>query len=89
MATADRLEDTTQDTREQIAQLRRQVESMMSERVTPALADAAGRAEDMARQAGDFATEQAEMLSERVRSQPLAAVLVAAGVGFLASRLFR
>jgi ElaB/YqjD/DUF883 family membrane-anchored ribosome-binding protein len=89
MATSDRIEETAQDTREQIAQLRRQVEHLMSERVTPALADAAGRAEDAARQASQFTREQAEALTERVRDQPVTAVLVAAAAGFLLGRLFR
>ena len=89
MAESDRIEDTARDTREQIAQLRRQVESLMSERVTPALAEAAGRAEDLARQATGYTREQTAALSETIRDRPITAVLIAAGVGYLTGRLFR
>lgn len=84
------------DAKAQIAQLRRQVESLMSERVGPVLADAADRAQSaarqasgMARQAGDMARDQAEMISDRVREQPMVAVLIAAGLGYLIGRLAR
>lgn len=83
------IQDTTDDAKAQIAQLRRQVESLMSDRVTPALADAAGRAETAARQSLDYTKEQAEAISERVRSQPLIAIGFAAGIGYLVGRLFR
>ncbi len=80
---------TTQDAKAQIAQLRDQVQNLMSERVTPALANAAGTAEDYARQAKDMASDQAEMLSDQVRESPLAAIMIAAGVGYLLGRIAR
>ena len=89
MAASDTINDASQDAKAQIAQLRRQVESLMSERVTPVLADAAGRAEAAARQATDFTRDQAEAISGRVRDQPLVAILVAAAGGYLLGRLFR
>ncbi len=89
MAMQDRYNETAQDAREQIAQLRDQVQTLMSERITPALANAAGQAEDYARQAKDMASDQAEMLSEQVRESPLAAILIAAGVGYLLGRIAR
>ena len=73
------------DTTEQIAKLREQVEALMRERVTPVLADAANRAET----AMDAVRHQAEQVSDRVKEQPLIAVLVAAGVGFLLGRVIR
>jgi ElaB/YqjD/DUF883 family membrane-anchored ribosome-binding protein len=89
MSTTDRAQETASDTKEQIAQLRKQVESLMSERVTPILADAAGRAEAAMRTAGHFTHDQAEAVSSRVRNQPLIALAVAGGVGYLIGRLFR
>lgn len=77
------------DAHEQIRELREQVESLMRERVTPVLADAAGRAQDAVRQARGMAEEQAEALSSRVREAPIASVVIAAGVGFLLGRLLR
>jgi ElaB/YqjD/DUF883 family membrane-anchored ribosome-binding protein len=77
------------DAKAQIAQLRDQVQNLMSERVTPALSNAAGTAEDYARQARDMASDQAEMLSDQVRESPLAAIMIAAGVGYLLGRIAR
>ena len=61
----------------------------MSERVTPALANAAGQAEAYVKQAKDMYDGQTEALSERVRESPLIAVLVATGVGYLIGRVVR
>jgi ElaB/YqjD/DUF883 family membrane-anchored ribosome-binding protein len=88
-STTNQVNEAAQDAKEQIAQLRKQVESLMTERVTPVLADAAGRAESAARQASEFTRDQAEMVSSRVRDQPLVAILVAAAGGYLLGRLFR
>ncbi|HET6184337.1 MAG TPA: hypothetical protein VFA03_12175 [Acetobacteraceae bacterium] len=73
------------DTIEQIAKLREQVEMLMRERVTPVLADAASRAES----ALGTVREQTAAMSERVREQPIPAVLIAAAVGFLLGRVMR
>ncbi len=89
MNTADTISDKTDDAKDQIARLREQVEMLMRDRVTPALADAAGRAENAARAATDMVQEQAEVISERVREQPLVALLVAAGVGYAIGRIVR
>ena len=77
------------DAKAQISQLRDQVQNLMSERVTPALSSAANTAEDYARQARDMASDQADMLSDQVRESPLAAILIAAGVGYLLGRIAR
>ena len=86
---ANSMNDTAQDAKEQIAQLRDQVQTLMSERVTPALANAAGTAQDYARQAKGVYDDQAEMLSERVRESPIVAIAIAAGVGYLLGRIVR
>ena len=84
MAASDYIPD---DAQAQIRQLREQVQSLMSDRVTPALSNAAGKAQDAATQARDYASDKADQLSGQVRDQPLIAVLVAAGVGYLLGRL--
>ena len=81
--------DVSQDAKEQIAQLRDQVQTLMSERVTPALASAAGQAQDYARQAKDMYDDQTEALSERVRDSPIVAILIATGIGYLLGRIAR
>ncbi len=91
MASPSELGDnaTTHDARDQIRQLRDQVEQLMRERVTPIISDAAGRAQDMARTAQETVTDQAEAVSSRVREMPLTSVMIAAAVGYLIGRFTR
>jgi len=86
---ADEAKGRMEDANAQIARLREQVEALMKDRVTPALAEAAGRAETAVYGAAGAMRDQAEALSGRVRDQPLVAVLVAAGIGFLLGRAMR
>ena len=78
-----------QDTQVQIARLREQVETLMKDRVTPAVADAAGRAEQAMYGAAGAVRDQAEVVSGRVREQPLLAVLIAAAIGYALGRVMR
>jgi ElaB/YqjD/DUF883 family membrane-anchored ribosome-binding protein len=77
------------DTHAQIARLREQVETLMKDRITPALAEAAGRAESAVYGAAGTVRDQAEFVSGKVRDQPLIAVLIAAGIGYALGRLTR
>ena len=70
------------DTQRQINQLRAQVETLMRERVTPAVTDVAGRA-DAAMRRG---REQVEAVSGQVQERPLLTILVAVGIGYLLGR---
>ncbi len=83
MALSEKSIPKAEDAAEQIAKLREQVEVLMRERVTPALADVAGRAET----AMGAVRDQADAVSGQVRDRPLIAVAVAVGVGFLIGRL--
>jgi ElaB/YqjD/DUF883 family membrane-anchored ribosome-binding protein len=78
-----------QDTHVQIARLREQVEALMKDRVTPALADAAGRAESVMYGAAGVVRDQADAVSGKVREQPLLAILIAAAVGYALGRTIR
>jgi len=75
------------DAREELAKLRAQVERLMSERVTPALAGAADQVQDYADRARASIEDQADALSETVRERPLVAVAIAAVGGYLIGRL--
>jgi ElaB/YqjD/DUF883 family membrane-anchored ribosome-binding protein len=75
------------DAREELARLRAQVERLMQERVTPALAGAADQVQGYAEQARQTIEDQADALSETVRERPLVAVAVAAIGGYLIGRL--
>jgi ElaB/YqjD/DUF883 family membrane-anchored ribosome-binding protein len=89
MSYAEDVKGKTEDATTQIARLREQVEALMKERVTPALAEAAGRAESAMYGAAGVVRDQAEAVSGRVRDQPLIAVLIAAGIGFVIGRAIR
>ena len=83
------MSDTGADARDQIRQLREQVDTLLRERVSPAVSGVAGRAQDAARQAREMAQDQTEALSSRVREMPIASVLIAAAAGYLIGRLSR
>ena len=61
----------------------------MKDRITPAVAEVAGRAETAMYGAAGVVSDQAEAMSGRVRDQPLVAILVAAGIGFVLGRAMR
>jgi ElaB/YqjD/DUF883 family membrane-anchored ribosome-binding protein len=81
--------DMGSDAREQIRQLREQVDSLMRDRVGPRVQDTAARAQQTFRQAREVAEEQTEALTDRIRDMPILAVLIAAGAGYLIGRLTR
>jgi ElaB/YqjD/DUF883 family membrane-anchored ribosome-binding protein len=89
MPASNFVNDASSDAKEQIAQLRSQVQMLMNERVTPALSNAADKAQKYVDQARETYEGQTEALSERVRESPILAVLVAAGVGYLLGRVAR
>lgn len=89
MADTDDASRKAEDATAQIARLREQVEMLMKDRITPVLADAAGRAENAVYGAAGMVREQADALSGRVREQPMAAILIAAAVGFILGRVTR
>ena len=75
------------DAQEELAKLRSQVERLMQDRVTPALAGAADQVQDYANRARDAVEERADALSETVREKPLVAIGVAALGGYIIGRL--
>ncbi|MGA3401898.1 MAG: hypothetical protein ABSC95_22010 [Acetobacteraceae bacterium] len=89
MAYPDDAKGKMEDATAQIARLREQVEALMKERVTPALAEAAGRAESAVYGAAGVVRDQAEAVSGRVREAPLVAILIAAGIGYVLGRAMR
>lgn len=86
---SDNYKDSSHDANEQIAQLRTQVETLMNERVSPALSQAADTAKQYAHDAREIYDDQTEALSERVRESPIAAILIAVGAGYFIGRIAR
>lgn len=89
MAYTEDAKGAAEDATAQIARLREQVEALMKDRVTPALAEAAGRAENAMYGAAGVVRDQADAISGRVKEQPLTAILIAAAVGFVLGRAMR
>ncbi|GGJ14633.1 hypothetical protein [Neoroseomonas lacus] len=86
----DRLAEDTKDVvRSEIAALRAKVEALMAERVTPALSDVAGQAEDLANAAATMARRQTDHLANTVRAQPFAAIGTAMIAGLAIGLLMR
>ena len=77
------------DAMAQITRLREQVESLMRDRVSPAVTDAAGRAGAAAQDAAEAVRGKADALAGAVRGQPLMAIVIAAAAGFLIGRIGR
>ena len=77
------------DAQAQITRLREQVEALMKDRISPAVADFAGRAESAMHSASGTVREQADAMSGRVKEQPLIAILIAAAAGWIIGRVMR
>ena len=80
----DQREFTPCKTQQQINHFRQQVETLMRERITPAVT--AGRAETAVRRGQSVVREQTELVSGQVEERPLLAILIAAGIGYLLGR---
>ncbi len=89
MAFANDAHGKLDDAQAQIARLRDQVEALMKDRVTPAVADFAGRAETAMHSASGAMRDQADAMSGRVKEQPLIALMIAAALGWVIGRVMR
>ncbi len=89
MAFANDARSKLDDAQAQIVRLREQVEALMKDRVTPAMADYAGRAESAYNTASGAVRDQAQMVSGRVKDQPLIAIMIAAVAGWIIGRVMR
>jgi ElaB/YqjD/DUF883 family membrane-anchored ribosome-binding protein len=74
------------DAETQIAELRAQVERLMSDRITPAISDVAAKAGVAAQQAKDFAKAQVDTVAATISERPLTALAVALGIGYFLGR---
>jgi hypothetical protein len=89
MTLADDAHGKFEDAQAQIIRLREQVEALMKDRVTPAVAEFAGRAESAVHSASGVVRDQAQVVSGRVKEQPLTAILIAVAVGWVVGRAMR
>ncbi len=87
--TTDAIRGYSEDAQVELESLRAKVDALMSERVTPALAAAAGQAEHAAHVASERLREGADRVSEQVRTQPIMSLGLAAVAGFVLASLVR
>ena len=86
---ANTFQNLETDAHAELAKLRDKVETLMSERVTPALSSLASHAEDAANSARDKLRDGTDSIVEHVREKPLAAIGLAAVAGFVLASLVR
>jgi len=89
MTSASETHSKMEDAQAQIVRLREQVEALMKDRVAPAVAEFAGRAESAVHSASGVVRDQAQVMSGRVKDQPLTAIVIAAAVGWVIGRAMR
>src|ERR1700679_1903494 len=85
----DQVSDYADDAVSQISRLREQVETLMRERVAPAVGNATERMGAAAQDAQDAVRERADALAGQVRDRPLTSILIAAALGYLIGRVGR
>jgi ElaB/YqjD/DUF883 family membrane-anchored ribosome-binding protein len=84
------------DINAQVEYLRDQVDKLINERAMPRLAEMTdrlsevmNRAEEVARRGYSVARDNVDTVSDRVKEQPMAAIIIAAIGGFLLGRMLR
>jgi len=87
---------TDTDIGAQLKYLREQVDKLINERAVPRLSEMAdqlsemlSRSEEVARRGYSAARENMDAVSDRVKEQPISAILIAAAAGFLIGRMSR
>lgn len=78
-----------QDAASEIAQLRRQMEQLLNDRVSPALGSMVSSAEHAAKSASDEVRYQANRVADVVHERPVMALGIAVAAGFLLASFLR
>lgn len=81
------VDSATKSTQEQLDFLKEHLEQFLKDRITPALQDAADKADSAVATAREVRDEKVARVSTSVRSQPIAAIIISSVVGFIAGRL--
>lgn len=89
MAISDTIRREGENVEAELSRLRDKAETIMHERVTPAVAQLAEQAGEAAQAAQHTLRTNVDALTERVRAQPLTALGVAALAGFVLAALTR
>jgi ElaB/YqjD/DUF883 family membrane-anchored ribosome-binding protein len=73
----------------EIAELRRKVETLMNDRVTPMVSRVAGEAESAARDVADAVRRNSDSLVDEIRARPVTSLGIAVAAGFVLAHLLR
>ena len=89
MSTSSKVDSALEEAQAEIRELRARLETLTTERVEPALREAAGHAKETMQRASKIVQDEADQAADFVRQRPITSVLTAAAIGFLAARLTR
>ncbi len=81
--------ERSEDDIARIIRLRAEVETLMRDQITPAIAEVAERVASAAQDTVETVRTQADNLAGTVRGRPLTSIIIAAAVGYLIGRLGR
>lgn len=81
--------EISQKANEEIKSLKNHVEGLLNERITPAIINAADKAEKVAHSTKEMTDIQMQQVSGKVKSKPLVAIFASAVIGFILGRVIR
>ncbi|CAI3944026.1 MULTISPECIES: hypothetical protein [Commensalibacter] len=74
---------------EEIKSLKNQVEELLNDRVTPAIVQAADKADQVVHNTKEMTDHQIKHVSDKVQSKPLIAIVLSIVIGYLLGRVIR
>lgn len=74
---------------EEIKTLKNQVEELLNDRVTPAIVQAADKADQVVHNTKEITDHQMKHVSNKVQSRPLIAIVLSVVIGYLLGRVIR
>ncbi|OUI78062.1 hypothetical protein HK18_10995 [Commensalibacter intestini] len=80
------LQKSAQD---EIRSLKEQVEELLNDRVTPAIVQAADKADQVVHNTKELTDHQMKHVSDKVQSKPLIAIVLSIVIGYLLGRVIR
>ncbi|CAI3938796.1 unnamed protein product [Commensalibacter communis] len=83
---AAELQKNAQD---EIVSLKKQVEDLLNDRVTPAIVQAADKADQVVHNTKEITDHQMKQVSDKVQSKPLIAIVLSVVIGYLLGRVIR
>ncbi|QDH17162.1 hypothetical protein [Swingsia samuiensis] len=80
------IDEAVEKGQDQVQDLRSQIEQILNERVSPVLQRAVSRTDQVVANVRHGDHELQEVVTEHVKSRPIAAILISAAIGFVLGR---